>query len=202
MDYEDAFVPALDEATHVEIDRAEPLKPTKVMLQFHRSFSRSSLSIRPLAFSRRGSAKLGTTCREGGAQRRLIKMAADEHELVEALARSPGLPGTAIERHVHAVEHEPPRLAVKIDDPFGPQQVLALRLNERIEPAGEKPCIHGATLADRHTADVRVMLVRAVGEQLRIKLQGIPEIESAHAKHVLQIDAAIPGRVNTRQRIE
>ena len=42
----------------------------------------------------------------------------------------------------------------------------------------------------------------AVGEQLRIELQSIPEIEGAYAKHVLQIDAAIPGRVDARQRIE
>ena len=100
------------------------------------------------------------------------------------------------------MEHEPPRLALKIDDAFGPQQVLALRLNERIEPAGEQRCIHSAALADRYAADVRVVLVCAVGEQLRIKLQGIPEIEGAHAKHVFQINTAIPGRVDTRQRIE
>src|SRR3954452_22751796 len=128
-------------------------------------------------------------------------MAADEHQLVEALARSPGLAGTAIERHVHTVEHEPPRLAVKIDDAFGPQQVLALRLDERIEPAGEERCIYSPMLADRHTADVRIVLVSAVGEQLRIELQGIPEIKGAYAQHLLQIDTAIPGRVDPCQWI-
>ena len=85
---------------------------------------------------------------------------------------------------MHAVEHEPPRLAGEIDDPFRPQQVLALRLHELIEPAVEQRGIDRAALADRHAGNVRVVLVRAVGEQLRVQPQRIPEIEGPNAKHV------------------
>src|SRR5262249_16954981 len=45
MDAEDALLPILDENTFLEIDRPEPFQPTKVMLKFHRCFSRSSLWI-------------------------------------------------------------------------------------------------------------------------------------------------------------
>ena len=65
-----------------------------------------------------------------------IELTADEHESALAgLRRWPGSPRLRIQQHMHAVKIELPRLARKIQHPFHTHEVLALLLNQLIDPA-------------------------------------------------------------------
>jgi len=70
---------------------------------------------------------------------------------------------------VDPVKNEPPRLVRKIDDSLDPKQVLALGLNELVDPAVEPRDIDRPTLANRCAGDIVVVLMCAVGKQLRVE---------------------------------
>ncbi|HMF86016.1 MAG TPA: hypothetical protein VK598_06665, partial [Nitrospiraceae bacterium] len=67
---------------------------------------------------------------------RAIEMTPDEHESTLArLRRWPGSAWFCVQQHVHAVKIELPCLAREIQHPFHAHEVLALLLNQLIDPA-------------------------------------------------------------------
>ena len=101
-----------------------------------------------------------------------------------------------------AVEDKSPALALQIDDALDPQQVPTLRLNELVEPAREQCRIDRTLLANGNAGNIRVVLVRAVGQQFGIELQRISEIEGAHADYMTKIDIATSRLMHLRERIK
>src|SRR4029077_19702986 len=75
-------------------------------------------------------------------QYRAFEMTADEHE--SALARltiRPALSWLCLQQHMHAVKIELPRVSLQIHHPFHPHDVVALLLNQLIDPAIKTICI-------------------------------------------------------------
>jgi hypothetical protein len=69
-------------------------------------------------------------------QHSAIEMTADEHETALArLSRLPALSGLCVQQHVHTMKIELPRLAMEIQHAFHAHNVLALLLNQLIDPA-------------------------------------------------------------------
>ncbi len=130
-------------------------------------------------------------------------MAADEHELVERARRAPrasrdGRPASCARRGRRIARFWPRRC----EDPLCRSRSCPAT-NERIEPAGEPCRVHGAALADRRRSRCRHRARASCSSSSSgSSFKAVPEIEGAHAKHLLQIDAAIAGRVNARERIE
>src|SRR5258705_9132526 len=82
-------------------------------------------------------------------QSRCVQVPTDEHQLTcPPLRRTPRLPGTSIERHVDAVEHKAPGFSGDVDDALCPQQVLADRLHQLVDPAVEQSRVNRTVLAD------------------------------------------------------
>ena len=137
----------------------------------------------------------GCTARlESRSQRSRIQCPADEYEFVHPrLAWLPWLSRAPVERHVDAMENEPPRLAFQVDNALDPQQVLALRLNKLIDPPREPRLVHPARFTNGYAPDIRVVLVGNIVQQLRFQLQRVAQIESADIQDMLQVDIALSG---------
>jgi hypothetical protein len=144
-----------------------------------------------------------TAVEKSAAQRRLVEIFSDENEFVDTgLVDLPWLAGPAIESHVDPVKNEPPGFVRKIDDSFDPEQVLAPRLGEGVDPAAEPCDIDCPAFAKRYAGDVEVVLMRAVKEQFRVKFQCVPKIERPHVEHRGKVDAAVHRGMYTSECIE
>src|SRR5665647_812533 len=87
-------------------------------------------------------------------------MAADEDDAaVTLLALFPFALMIAVENHVDALEHEPLRVVLEVEDALGPQDVLALGRHQILHPGEKLVRVQRLVGLDRDRLHVLVMVV-------------------------------------------
>ncbi len=64
----------------------------------------------------------------------MVKVAADEGQLIPSWIRAPGSIGSSVEEHMHSLKYEAFRFVRKADEPFHAEHIGAPCLQEVAEP--------------------------------------------------------------------
>jgi hypothetical protein len=97
-------------------------------------------------------------------QSKPVKIAADKHQPAVAYFIEPPRPvEIRVHGHMHALEHEAAVRSRQVDDPFGPQQILALLDHELLQPRKEAAAFQWLPDAQRHAIYAMTMAPTANG---------------------------------------
>src|SRR5438128_1631577 len=112
-------------------------------------------------------------------------LADEDHGARALLVLPPGAAQVAAHQHVHALEHDPMRVALHVQDPLVAQHVRAVDLHDSGEEFLELRGVEGLVRAEHEGADVLFVLVLAVFQEIRVELKGRVEVEAADVENVL-----------------
>src|SRR6266705_3398231 len=112
-------------------------------------------------------------------------LADEDHGARALLVLPPGAAQVAAHQHVHALEHDPMRVALHVQDPLVAQHVRAVDLHDSGEEFLELRGVEGLVRAEHEGADVLVVLVPAVFQEIRVELEGRVQVEAADVENLL-----------------
>src|SRR3990172_7149056 len=121
----------------------------------------------------------GQALLQAGDEQVARQLAADEHQDRLLLVLAPGLAHVAAHHHVHALEHDAPRLALHPEHALVAQQVRPVHLDHAGEELLQRVAVEGLLGAEHEGLDFVVVVVGRIGEEFGVELEDRVQVEAA-----------------------